>query len=60
MNKLNKNKKAGEVVWRGPNNIETMYEKLLINKLTVVLADNSHPLRQELDIRCIDRSGRFI
>ena len=59
-NRLNINiKKACEVVWRGQENIETTYHRLVTNKLQTILADETHPLRPEFDNRQTDRSDRL-
>ena len=59
-NRLDKNiKKASGVVGGKQDDIVTMYERLVTNKLTSVLDDDTHPLRPEFDSRLIERSGRF-
>ena len=52
-------KKAGGVVGRKEDDIQTIYKRLVIKKATNILADNEHPLYKEFDSRIIERSGRF-
>ena len=59
-NRLDKNiKKAGGVIGRAQENMETAYHRLVTDKLLTVLADETHPLRPEFDNRQTDRSDRF-
>ena len=61
-NRLDKNtKKAGDVVGRRQESINTVYHRLVTNKLRTILADETHPLRPEFDNRHTrtDRSDRF-
>ncbi len=52
-------KKAGSVVGRTQDNLDVLYERRLTKKLTDILHDQTHPLRQEFDSRIIERSGRM-
>jgi hypothetical protein len=59
-NRLDKQiKKAGGVVGRKQDDIETMYGRLVTKKLTAIWNDDTHPLRPEFDSRLNDRSGRI-
>jgi hypothetical protein len=59
-NRLDKQiKKAGGVVGRKQDDIETMYGGLVTKKLTAIWNDDTHPLRPEFDFRLNDRSGRI-
>ena len=59
-NRLDKNiQKAGGVVGRRQESIDTAYHRLVTNKLRTILADETHALRPEFDHRHTDRSERF-
>ena len=54
-------RKASGVVGRTQDNLDTLYDRRVSNKLNDVLHDITHPLRQELyiDSRLIVCSGRM-
>ena len=52
-------RRAGRIVGREQDDLETMYSRQLTKKLTSVLADSTHPLYPEFDSRRVERSGRF-
>ena len=52
-------KKAGGVVGRKQDDIQTIYLRLVMKKVTNILDDIEHPLFIEFDSRVIERSGRF-
>jgi hypothetical protein len=52
-------KKAGSVVGKKQETIESVCQRRLTERLTSILADETHPLRPEFDSRRIDRSGRL-
>ena len=52
-------RKAGGVVGRQQDDIQTTYKGLVRKKATNILADDNHPLFEEFDSRVIERSGRF-
>ena len=51
--------KAGHVVGKPLDNFKTLHEKRLYRKLTQILNDPTHPMRQYFDSRRSNRSGRF-
>ena len=52
-------KKAGGVVGRKQEDIQTTYGKLVTKKTKSILADKEHPLFTEFDSRLVERSGRL-
>ena len=59
-NRLDKQiKKAGGVVGRQQDDLETLYRRLVTKKPTAILTDDTHPLQPEFDSRRNDRSGRI-
>ena len=52
-------KKAGGVVGRKQDDIQTIYKRQVVRKMKAILADRDHPLYSEFDSRLIERSGRF-
>ena len=52
-------KKAGGVVGRKQDDLQTMYNRLVKKKTTGILADRDHPLHIEFENRLIERSGRY-
>ena len=52
-------KKAGSVVGKKQESIDSICQKRLTDRLTSILADETHPLKPEFDSRLIDRSGRL-
>ena len=51
-------RKAGGVIRKTQDSIETMYHKRTTNKLLDILQHNSQPLRPEFDSKLIKGSGR--
>lgn len=52
-------RKAGGVVGLPQDSFDTLYNRRTTNKLKDILKDDTHPLRQDIDSRRIERSGRF-
>ncbi len=52
-------KKASGVVGKTQDSIGQTYHKRVMNKLSGILQDDTHPLRQTFDCRVIERSGRM-
>ena len=52
-------RKARDVVGRIQDNLDTLYDRRVTNKLNNILHDITHSLRQELENRLIVRSGRM-
>ena len=52
-------KKAGTMVGRQQDDLETLYRRLVTKNLTAILTDDTHPLRPIFDSRRNDKSGRI-
>ena len=52
-------RKAGRVVGRDQDNIQTITNKRVKKKLACIMTDDTHPLRPDFDDTLIARSGRF-
>ena len=52
-------RKAGGVIGKKQDTLDTLYDRRTKNKLTDILNDETHPLRQTFDSFKIVRSGRF-
>jgi hypothetical protein len=52
-------RKAGGVIGRAQDTLDTLYNRRITNKLADILDDKTHPLRYEFDSRRIERSGRL-
>ena len=52
-------KKAGGVIGRTQDTLDSLYDRRTKNKLTNILNDETHPLRPDFDELTIARSGRF-
>ena len=52
-------KKAGGVVGKRQEDMDTLYTRRTRNKLKDIMTDETHPLRPDYDNRLIERSGRF-
>lgn len=51
--------KAEGVTGREEEHFDLVYHRRLTDKITTILTDNTHPLREEFDSRRIDKSGRL-
>ena len=56
---IGQQKNVGRNVGRKQESIDSICQKRLTDRLTSILADETHPLKPEFDSRLIDRSGRL-
>ena len=52
-------RKAGGIIGRTQDDLDTLYDRRTTKKLTVILNDKTHPLRRDFDSLKQDRSNRF-